>query len=226
MTNYEKFEKKLVNILNSSSNAKSWTDLLPIAKEILIHLKKNEKEIDFSKISTKHMLAKRLAQCLNPEFPNGVHEVIIDIYSCLLSNINSKQDTSLQDNLGLYLSGLFPFFSHASLPNKKKFLENIITKVLLTVRMDEIILCFPGILASLIPGFDDNDEETKKLIFQSFEDFINKFKEQNQQQIFFGSFWTLLLRNQHLRSGGMKYYIFIYLINIKNFYEIKRFEIF
>ena len=205
MTNYEKFEKKLVNILNSSSNAKSWTDLLPIAKEILIHLKKNEKEIDFSKISSKHMLAKRLAQCLNPVFPNGVHEVIIDIYSCLLSNINSKQDTSLQDNLGLYLSGLFPFFSHASLPNKKKFLENIITKVLLTVRMDEIILCFPGILASLIPGFDDNDEKTKKLIFQSFEDFINKFKEQNQQQIFFGSFWTLLLRNQHLRSGGMKY---------------------
>ena len=71
--------------------------------------------------------------------------------------------------------------------------------------MDEIILCFPGILASLIPGFDDNDEKTKKLIFQSFEDFINKFKEQNQQQIFFGAFWTLLLRNQHLRNGGMKY---------------------
>lgn len=205
MSNYEKFEKKLIGILNSTSNAKSWSDLLKFAKEILVILKKNEKEIDFSKISTKPLLEKRLAQCLNPDVPNGVHEVIIDIYSCLLSNISSQQDSSLQDNLGLYLSGLFPFFSHASLQNKKKFLEEIINKVLLTIRMDEMILCFPGILASLIPGFDDNDEKIKKLIFQSFDAFIDKFKEQNQQQIFFGAFWTLLLRNQHLRNGGMKY---------------------
>ena len=205
MSNYEKFEKKLIGILNSTSNAKSWSDLLKFAKEILVILKKNEKEIDFSKISTKPLLEKRLAQCLNPDVPNGVHEVIIDIYSCLLSNISSQQNSSLQDNLGLYLSGLFPFFSHASLQNKKKFLEEIINKVLLTIRMDEMILCFPGILASLIPGFDDNDEKIKKLIFQSFDAFIDKFKEQNQQQIFFGAFWTLLLRNQHLRNGGMKY---------------------
>ena len=209
MEKYEKFEKKLINILNTSLNAKAWSDLLPMAKEILRHFKINDKEMDFSKISlsTKHMLAKRLAQCLNPEFPNGVHEVILDIYTYLLTNINIKQDMALQDNLGLYSSGLFPFFSHASLQNKKKFLDNIIRNILLNVRIDEMILCFPGILASLIPGLDDNDEKTTKLIFQSFDDFIIKLKDQGQSQIFFGSLWTLLLRNQHLRSGGMKYLI-------------------
>ena len=209
MEKYEKFEKKLIGILNTSLNAKAWSDLLPMAKEILRHFKINDKEMDFSKISisTKHMLAKRLAQCLNPEFPNGVHEVILDIYTYLLTNINIKQDMALQDNLGLYSSGLFPFFSHASLQNKKKFLDNIIRNILLNVRIDEMILCFPGILASLIPGLDDNDEKTTKLIFQSFDDFIIKLKDQGQSQIFFGSLWTLLLRNQHLRSGGMKYLI-------------------
>ena len=64
MEKYEKFEKKLINILNTSQNAKAWSDLLPMAKEILRHFKLNDKEMDFSKISisTKHMLAKRLAQ--------------------------------------------------------------------------------------------------------------------------------------------------------------------
>ena len=120
MSNTEKFEKKLITILNSSSNAKAWSDLLPVVKDILSHLVKYDLEIDFSKISTKHILAKRLAQCLNPEFPNGVHEVVLDIYAVLLNNINIKQDLTLQDNLSLYLCGLFPFFSHASLQNKKK----------------------------------------------------------------------------------------------------------
>ena len=201
---YEKFEKKLLSILNSSANAKAWSDLLPMTKEILNHLSKNEGTIDFSQISTKYMLAKRLAQCLNPEFPNGVHEVVLDIYKILFTNIMVKQDMQLMDNLALYASGLFPFFSHASLQNKNKFLNDIVRDNLLSINPDELTLCFPGLLASLIPGLDDNNESTTKLIFQAFEDFLIKLKN---KQIFFGSYWTLLLRNKQLRTSGIKYLI-------------------
>jgi len=106
----EKFEKKMLSILNSSANAKAWSDLLPMTKEILSHLKKNQNVIDFSEISTKHMLAKRLAQCLNPEFPNGVHEVVLDIYKILINNIMMRQDMKLMDNLGYMHVAYFPFF--------------------------------------------------------------------------------------------------------------------
>ena len=207
MSDIEKFEKKLINILNTSSNAKSWGDLLPMSKEILSQLTKYDKTINFAKISTKHKLAKRLAQCLNPEFPNGVHEVILDIYRVLLTNIYRNQDGSLQDNLGIYLSGLFPFFSHASLQNKKKFLEIIIKNILLCLNLDELVLCLPGVLAALIPGLDDNDENTTKLIFECLKDFIDKLNNLEQPQVFFGNYWTLLLRNQNLRTSGMKFLI-------------------
>ena len=76
---YEKFEKKLTNILNTSSNAKTWSDLLPLIQEILTHLNKNP-HLEFSKLSNRYLLSKRLAQCLNPECPGGVHEVVINIY--------------------------------------------------------------------------------------------------------------------------------------------------
>ena len=201
---YEKFEKKLVSILNTSSSAKAWSDLLPMTKEILNHLKKNQESIDFSQIQTKHMLAKRLAQCLNPECPNGVHEVVLDVYNILIANLMIKQDMQLMDNLALYASGLFPFFSHASLQNKSKFLDEIVKNHLLNINSDELTLCFPGLLASLIPGLDDNNESTTKLIFEAFEDFVAKL---SNKQTFFGSYWTLLLRNKQLRTSGMKYLI-------------------
>ena len=199
---YEKFEKKLLSILNSSANAKAWSDLLPMTKEILNHLTKYQGAIDFSQISTKYMLAKRLAQCLNPEFPNGVHEVVLDIYKILFTNIMVKEDMQLMDNLALYASGLFPFFSHASLQNKNKFLNDIVRDNLLSINPDELTICFPGLLASLIPGLDDNNDSTTKLIFQAFEDFLVKL---NNKQTFFGSYWTLLLRNKQLRTSGIKY---------------------
>ena len=84
---YERFEKKVLSILNSTANAKSWSDLIPGLKEILNHVNKNQKVIDFSQISIKHLLAKRLAQCLNPEFPNAVHEVVLEIYKIIITNI-------------------------------------------------------------------------------------------------------------------------------------------
>ena len=199
----EKFEKKLLSILNSSANAKAWSDLLPMTKEILSHLKKNQNTIDFSEISTKHMLAKRLAQCLNPEFPNGVHEVVLDIYKILISNIMMRQDMKLMDNLGLYACGLFPFFTYASLQNKNKFLNEIVRDNLLSIAPDELTLCFPGLLASLIPGLDENNDTTTKMIFLAFEDFINKLGNRT----FYGSYWTLLLRNKHLRTSGMKFIV-------------------
>jgi hypothetical protein len=124
---YEKFEKKLTNILNTSSNAKTWSDLLPLTKEILAHLSKYQ-YLEFAKLSNRHTLSKRLAQCLNPECPGGVHEVVLDIYQLILNNIISKNEAKLMDNLGLYACGLFPFFPNASLTNKKKIFGNYCKK--------------------------------------------------------------------------------------------------
>ena len=116
-------EKKLSSILSSSTSAKAWSDLLPMTREILQLLSKTNLEIDFSKLSNKLLLAKRLAQCLNPECPSGVHEVVLDIYYIILHNIVFFNETCLSDNLGIYACGLFPFYPNASLNNKKKIYE-------------------------------------------------------------------------------------------------------
>ena len=74
---FKKFEKNLNNILNSSAGAASWSDLLSFTKEIYKQLDDKKEKLNFGLISDKNSLSKRLAQCLNPECPAGVHEVVI-----------------------------------------------------------------------------------------------------------------------------------------------------
>ena len=197
---YERFEKKLTNILSSSANAKAWSDLLPVTKEILAHLTKYQ-NLEFAKLSNRYMLSKRLAQCLNPECPAGVHEVVLDIYSVILHNIISKNEAKLMDNLGLYACGLFPFFPNASLANKEKYLDIIVKKNLLCIDPNELILCLPGLLASIIPGLDDNNDKMTQLIYDTLDIIKLRIKEHT----FYGVYWTLLLRNKHLKTSGIKY---------------------
>ena len=197
---YERFEKKLTSILSSSANANSWSDLLPVTKDILAHLTKNQ-NLEFAKLSNRHILSKRLAQCLNPECPGGVHEVVLDIYNVILHNIISKNEAKLMDNLGLYACGLFPFFQNASLANKEKYLEIIVKKNLLCIDANELILCLPGLLASIIPGLDDNNDKMTLLIY----DTLDIIKLRIKDHTFYGVYWTLILRNKHIRTSGMKY---------------------
>ena len=73
------FEKNLNSILSSSAGAGSWSDLFPFTRDIHQLLEKKKTEFNFAILSDRNILAKRLAQCLNPECPGGVHEVAIYI---------------------------------------------------------------------------------------------------------------------------------------------------
>ena len=203
---FDKFDKKLKKYISSASNAKAWSDLLPIMKDILTLLSRNKKDYDFHEITlvNRQILAKRLAQGLNPECPSGLHDVTLDVYEVLLKNIMDHHNKKLMDNLYLFAYGLFPFFPNATIQNKKKFLENILYPIFFNLNKEEFKLCLPGLLSSLIPGLDDNNDQTTKLIYKAFDDIISKNKGELERD-FFGVYWMLLLRCQHLRSSGIKY---------------------
>ena len=132
---FEKFDKKLTNKINNASTAKSWSDLLPIMKDILSVLNRNN-EYDFHNISVKNLLAKRLAQALNPECPSGLHDVTLDVYELILNNIISHHQNKLMNNLYLYAYGLFPFFPNATIQNKIKFLDKIVKPIFLQLNIN------------------------------------------------------------------------------------------
>ena len=200
---FDKFDKKLSAKLSSTSTAKGWSDLLTIMRDILSLLTKY-KNLDFNKITDKNVLAKRLSQGLNPECPSGVHEITLEVYQIILSNISENYNHRLMNNLYLFAYGLFPFFPNATNNNKKFFMEKIVEPIFLPLNKEELKLCLPGLLSSLIPGLDDNNDQTTKLIFKVFDKFISNNNGEMERD-FFGVYWMLLLRCQHLRTSGIKY---------------------
>ena len=198
---FKKFDKTLNNILYSSAGASSWSDLLSFTKEITKHLEDKKEKLNFGLISDKNSLSKRLAQCLNPECPAGVHEAVISIYDMIFQNILSKNNGKLGENLGIYSCGLFPFFSYATKNNKIIILEKLIKSCYLKLDQNELNLCLSGLLSSLIPGLDDNNEEITQKIYAVFDEIKKKMKP----GVFYGTYWSLLLRNKLLRNSGIKY---------------------
>jgi len=198
---FKKFEKTLNNLLYSSAGAASWSDLLSFTKDLYKQLDDKKDKLNFGLITDKNTLSKRLAQCLNPECPGGVHEVVINIYFILFQNILAKNEGKIGDNLGIYSSGLFPFFTYASKPNKIKMLEKIIQACFLKLEQNELNLCLSGLLSSLIPGLDDNNEEITQKIYLTFDELKKKMKP----GVFYGTYYSILLRNKLLRASGIKY---------------------
>lgn len=82
-----KFDKKLTDkILPKFNNAKEWSDLMTIIKNLRENLKKYS-TFNMVKITDKVLLAKRLAQSLNPSLPAGLHEETLHVYDILFENI-------------------------------------------------------------------------------------------------------------------------------------------
>ena len=201
--NFQKFENDLENIMNLASSAKSWSDLFSIMNNIYYLLVESQKSnFDFNLLTNKKTLAKRLAQGLNPECPFGLHEVIINIYQLILTNIKDKNGNKLMDNLFIYSYGLFSYFPQGCNNGKKAIISNIIKPIFLDLNKDEKKLCLPGLISALIGGLEENNEEIVKIIYNVFNCFINS-KEMKRD--FYGVFWMLLLKSKHLRNEGMKY---------------------
>ena len=197
----EKFDQKLTNkILPRFATAKEWPDLMTILKKFKENLVKY-KSSNMSILTDKISLAKRLAQCLNQNLPSGVHEIDLDIYSMLFENIKQNNNNFMGDNLGLYSAGLFPFFIYASAQNKIKFLNDIIKKHYLTLEISEFKLSLSGILASILPALEEQNEVMQKIIREVFL----SAREKCGDEYFFGTLWSIVFRNKKLRIDCIKY---------------------
>ena len=197
----EKFDKKLTEkILPRFASAKEWPDLMTILKKFKDNLIKY-KAANMGNLTDKISLAKRLAQCLNQNLPSGVHEMDLEVYSLLFDNIKLYNNNFLGDNLGLYSAGLFPFFIYASAKNKIKFLDIIIKKHYLTLEISEFKLSLSGMLASILPALEEQNEEMQKTIREIFQE----AREKCGDTFFFGTLWSIIFRNKKLRIDCMKY---------------------
>ena len=105
----------------------------------------------------KLLIGKRLAQCLHPALPSGVHLKALECYNLILSQIGSAR---LAQDLFIYSVGLFPLLGQASIAVRPVLL-NIYESHFLPLK-SKLYPGLSGFLVALFPGIEEGSEFTER----------------------------------------------------------------
>ncbi|CAF4045021.1 unnamed protein product [Rotaria sp. Silwood2] len=109
---YKNYIVAIEKILKQFESSTEWPDLIAN----LVKVKKIiESYSRFKAIPKRITLSKRLAQCLHPALPSGVHLKALEVYETIFQIIDKCH---LQRDIILYSYGLFSLLSDAALPVK------------------------------------------------------------------------------------------------------------
>ncbi|KAF9347056.1 hypothetical protein BGX26_001433 [Mortierella sp. AD094] len=141
-------------------------------------------------------VAKRLAQCLNPALPAGVHGKTLDVYAYILETIGPDQ---LAEDITLWSYGLFPFLQYASLSVKPQLLD-IYEKHYLPLK-DRLRPCLKSFMIGLLPGLDEEGSE----FFDRVLNIMDSLRKAVDETFFFQCMWLILITSSPHRGPALHY---------------------
>ncbi|KAG0651121.1 dopey [Hyphodiscus hymeniophilus] len=164
-------------------------------------------------VPSKAIVAKRLAQCLNPSLPSGVHQKALEVYAYIFSMIGKD---ALSRDLSLYLPGLSTTLSFASLSVRTPFLE-LVEKYLLKLDPRSLRPALKAAILSLLPGLEDETSEeferTLKLL-DGFKIAVRPVQSEALDQThssgdeyFWQCFFLATITSTSRRSGALAYLV-------------------
>ncbi|KAH0542943.1 hypothetical protein FGG08_002712 [Glutinoglossum americanum] len=152
--NYRRYASGVERALSSFDTAlQEWADYISFLGRLLKALQAHPANI--AVIPMKTIVAKRLAQSLDPKLPSGVHQKALEVYAYIFSIIN--KDTLARD-LPIYLPGLTPTLSFASLAVRPVFLS-LLETYLLPVNASALHAALKALILALLPGLEEETSE-------------------------------------------------------------------
>jgi hypothetical protein len=162
-------------------------------------------------VPSKGVVAKRLAQCLNPTLPSGVHQKALEVYNYIFSMIGTD---GLSRDLSLYLPGLSSTLSFASLSVREPFLALLETH-LLKLESPALRPALKAIILALLPGLEEDTSEdferTLKLLngfkiaVRSRNGDIDGTKQHSGDEYFWQCFFLASITSNSRRLGALAY---------------------
>ncbi|KAK7519983.1 cellular morphogenesis regulator dopa [Phyllosticta citriasiana] len=168
---------------------------------------------DLSAIPHSGTVATRLAQCLNPSLPSGVHQKALEVYTYIFSVLKTP---ALSRDLQIYFPGLASVLTFASLSVRPAFLSLIEAHILavdpqaLRPALKSIILCFlPGLEEETAEDFERVVQMMDNLRFavSGTQDRKNDGAGDAQDSYFWQCFFLATITNAPRRQGALAYLV-------------------
>ncbi|KAL1409508.1 hypothetical protein Q8F55_003491 [Vanrija albida] len=191
---YKKFAAQVDRCLQSFESVNEWADFISFLSRLLKVLQTPSPP--YSEIPRKLIVAKRLAQCLNPALPSGVHARALDVYAYVFSIIGVE---GLRRDLLIWSSGLFPFFQNAA-TSVRPALINIYETYYLPLRSD-LRPAAKALTLALLPGVE---EETGDFFDQVLA-LLNKLSDAVTSHFFLQTIFLVMISSPASRLAALNY---------------------
>ncbi|OJD37905.1 cellular morphogenesis regulator [Diplodia corticola] len=188
-----------------------WADYISFLGRLLKAIQTHPQDVPH--VPHSATIAIRLAQCLNPSLPSGVHQKALEVYAYIFSILTKP---ALSQNLHVYFPGLASVLSFASLSVRPAFLSLIETYVL-AVDAQALRPALKSIILCLLPGLEDETAEDFERILQIVDKLRftisgdearkNDGAGDAQDSYFWQCFFLATITNVPRRQGALAYLV-------------------
>ena len=178
--------------LKGFESTSEWADLIAaltkLNRVLLAHMK-------YPIIPRRILISKRLAQCMHPDLPPGVHQKALETYDIIFKCMGTNR---LSAELFIYSAGLFPLLPHAAL--------NVRT-ALLTVYETHFVPLGPrlapglnGFLSGVLPSLEEGGEH-----YTRTNSLLEAVMEGVGGSVFYSALWECVAVNTSIRLPALTF---------------------
>jgi len=194
---YVAYKEALDSSLLEFESSREWADLITALQKVS-KVFENRKFSQFAFIPRSAIITvtKRLAQCLHPALPGGVHLKALQLYDAIFRRIGPEL---LIRDLSLYSAGLFPLFQYASTRVKPVLLDMYVSYYL--PLGPRLVPALSGLLMALLPGLEEESSE----LYPRVLSILHNIREVTNTEVFMLCMWRCLLFCPHCRLATVNY---------------------
>ncbi|XP_006886789.1 PREDICTED: protein dopey-2 [Elephantulus edwardii] len=183
---YRNYSSVIEKALRNFESSSEWADLISSLGKLNKALQSNLK---YSLLPKRLIISKRLAQCLHPALPSGVHLKALETYEIIFKIVGTKW---LAKDLFLYSCGLFPLLANAAM-SVRPVLLGLYEKYFLPLQK----LLLPSLQAfiiGLLPGLEEGSE-----IYDRTDALLLRLSLVVGREVFYAALWGSVLASPAVR---------------------------
>ncbi|XP_040004041.1 protein dopey-2 isoform X2 [Xiphias gladius] len=183
---YRSYAAVIEKALRNFESSSEWADLISSLGKLNKALQSN---LRYSLLPKRLIIGKRLAQCLHPALPSGVHLKALETYEVIFKIIGTKW---LAKDLFIYSSGLFPLLGHAAMAVKPVLLT-LYERYYLPLQR-ALLPSLQAFITGLLPGMEEGLE-----VYDRTDALLLKLSLLVGQQVFYGALWGTMVVSPMVR---------------------------
>lgn len=189
---YRQFINAIDKALKSFEYSSEWADLISALGKLNKVLQNHTK---FKVLPRKLTIGKRLAQCMHPTLPSGVHLKALETYELIFKRIGHK---GLAQDLFIYSAGLFPLLGNAAMSTRPLLMTMYENSFLPLGKA--LLPGLSGLLLGLLPGIEEGSEYTDRTI-----SLLGSFSENTDKKVFYTTMWGCILSSPSIRLPAITF---------------------